>query len=334
MTLRAAIDRRSAILGAVFVVLLGVVAFTPQLLGDRIAEALGELAGADVRWLWIGAACFLGVMVAMGCAWRAALGPCGGERIGVADATARYGSGSLVNALVPAGAGGAVRIALFSRRIPAHERIWVATGVAGAIGLARGPSLALLVLAAAATGALPFWPVAVLAAALPVGALAAYVARHWRPHARVAHVLDAFGALGGSPRAAGAVLGWVGLATAARVAAAAAVCVALGVDDPARAALVMIPALALAGIFPITPGNVGVGSGAVAVALSLAGVGFGTALTAGIAFQALETAVSVLGGSAAVAYLARPPVPVWWMRAAGTAGCLCLAAAFGATVLI
>jgi hypothetical protein len=174
-----------------------------------------------------------------------------------------------------------MRIALFSRRIPGDDRIWVATGVAGAIGLARGPSLALLVLAAAALGALPVWPVAVLAAALPVGAVVAYVARHWRPHARVGHVLDVFGALGGCP-----------------------------------------------------PGNVGVGSGAVAVALSLAGIGFGTALSAGIAFQALETAVSVLGGSAGVAYLARPPVPAWWLRAAGTAGCLCLAGAFGATVLI
>jgi uncharacterized membrane protein YbhN (UPF0104 family) len=334
MNLRTAIDRRSAIVGGAALVLLIVAAATPQLLGDRIAAALGELAGADPRWLWIGVACFLGVMVAMGCAWRAALCPCGGERIGVADATARYGTGSLVNSFAPAGAGGAVRIALFSRRIPGRDRIWVATGVAGALGLARGPSLAILVLAAAATGALPFWPVAVLAAAIPVGAVAAYVARHWRPHARVAHVLDVFGALGGSPRAAGAVIGWVGLATAARVAAATAVCVALGVDDPARAALVMIPALALAGVFPITPGNVGVGSGAVAVALSLAGVGFGTALSAGIAFQALETAVSVLAGSASVAYLARPPVPVWWLRAAGTAGCLCLVAALGATFLV
>jgi uncharacterized membrane protein YbhN (UPF0104 family) len=334
MTLRAALDPRSAILGGAALVLLIVAALTPQLLGDRIAEALSELAGADPRWLWIGAACFLGVMLAMGSAWRTALRPCGGERIGVVDAAARYGTGSLVNAVAPAGAGGAVRIALFSRRIPGRDGIWVATGVAGAIGLARGPSLAVLVLAAAATGALPVWPVAVLAAALPVGALVAYVARHWRPHARVAHVLDVFGALGACPRAAAAVLGWVGLATAARVAAATAVCVALGVDDPARAALVMIPALALAGLFPITPGNVGVGSGAVAVALSLAGIGFGTALSAGIAFQALETAVSVLGGSAAVGYLARPPVPAWWLRAAGTAGCLCLAGAFGVTVLI
>jgi uncharacterized membrane protein YbhN (UPF0104 family) len=334
MNLRTLVDRRSAIIGGVALALLIVAAVTPQLLGDRIADALSELAGADPRWLWIGAACFVGVIVSLGCAWRAALGPCGGDRIGVADASARYGAGSLVNAIAPAGAGGAVRIALFSRRIPGGEGIWVATGVAGAVGLARGPSLALLVLAAAASGAMPLWPVAVLLAALPVGALAAYVARRWRPHVRAAHVLDVFRAIGSCPRTAGAIIGWVGLATASRVGAATAVCVAIGVDDPARAALVMIPALALANIFPITPGNVGVGSGAVAVALSLSGVGFGTALSAGIAYQALESAVSVLGGSVAVAYLARPPVPAWWMRAAGTAGCLCLAAAFGATVLI
>jgi uncharacterized membrane protein YbhN (UPF0104 family) len=333
MTLLAAIDRRSAIVGGLVLALLGVVAFTPQLLGDRIREALGELVGADPRWLWLGAACFVGALVCSGHAWRAALCPCGGERISVADSTARYATGSLVNALAPAGAGGAVRIALFSRRIPGRDRIWVATGVAGAIGLARGPVLAVLVLAGAATGALPFWPVFVLAAALPVGALAVLVARRWTPHARVAHVLDAFRALGDRPRAAGAVIGWIGLGTAARLAGAIAVCAALGVHDPARAALVMIPALLLAGIVPITPGNAGVGSAAAAGALALTGVDFSTALSAGIAFQALETAVNVLAGGAGVAYLARPPLHVWWLRAAGTAGCLCVAAAIGATVL-
>lgn len=327
-------DRRAAISGAALLVLVIVVMSTPQLLGDRIVDALGELAGADPRWLWVGAVCFLAVIVCSGCAWRAAIDPCGGCRIGVVDAAARYGTGSLVNAAVPAGAGGATRIALFSRRIPGRDRLWIATGVAGAVGLARGPALALLVLAAAATGALPFWPVLVLAGALPLGAAVALLARRWRPRRRVAHVLDAFRALAERPRAAAAVVGWMAVATGARVAAAAAVCAALGVPDPGRAALVMIPALLLAGIVPITPGNVGVGSGAAAVALSLTGVDFSTALSAGIAFQALETAISVLGGSAGVAYLARPPVPVWWMRAAGTAACLCLGAAVGATFLV
>jgi uncharacterized membrane protein YbhN (UPF0104 family) len=334
MEIREAIDRRAVLLGGMAFALLVAVAFAPQVFGDRIADALSGLGSADPRWLWLGGACFLGVIAASGCAWRSALRPCGGEPIGAGEATARYGAGSLVNALVPAGAGGAVRIALFSRTLPEAERIWVAAGVAGVIGLARGPVLALLVLAAAVTGALPAWPVAVLAAALPVGALVAALARRWTPHVRVAHVLDAFRALGGCPRAAAAVVGWIGLATACRVAAAAAVLAALGVEDPARAALVMIPAVALAGTFPITPGNVGVGSGAAAVALTLTGVGFPAALSAGIAFQALETAVSLLAGTAGIAYLARPPVPAWWLRAVGPAVCLCVAGAFGATVLV
>ena len=333
MEIREAIDRRAVLLAGIAFALLASAAFAP-LLGDRVADGFSGLGSADPRWLWLGGACFFGVLAASGCAWRCALRRCGGEAIGVGDATARYGAGSLVNALAPAGAGGAVRIALFSRTLPGDGRIWVAAGVAGVIGLARGPVLALLVLAAAATGALPAWPVAVLAAALPVGALVAWLARRWRPHVCVAHVLDAFRALGGCPRATAAVFGWIGLATACRVAAAGAVLAALGVEDPVRAALVMIPAVALAGLFPITPGNVGVGSGAAAVALTLTGVGFPAALSAGIAFQALETAVSLLAGSAGIAYLARPPAPAWWLRAVGPAACLCLAGAFGATILV
>ena len=161
-----------------------------------------------------------------------------------------------------------MRIALFSRRIAGRERIWVATGVAGAIGLARGPALALLVLAAGATGACLSGPCSCWPRRLPVGALVAYVARRWTPHARVAHVLDAFGALGGSPRAAGAVLGWVGARHArARVGRGVAVCCGArrGRSRARRAG--DDPCAGLAGTVPITPGNIGVGSGAVAVAL-------------------------------------------------------------------
>jgi uncharacterized membrane protein YbhN (UPF0104 family) len=335
MTIREGIDRRAALLGGIALALLvAAVLAPPGVLSDRVADAFSGLGTADPRWLWLGGACFFGVIAASGCAWRCALRRCGGEAIGAGDATARYGAGSLVNALAPAGAGGAVRVALFSRTLPVNERIWVAAGVAGVIGLARGPVLALLVLAAAATGALPAWPVAVLAAALPTGVLMAWLARRWRPHVRVAHVLDAFRALGGCPRAVAAVVGWIGLATACRVAAAAAVLAALGVEDPARAALVMIPALALAGLFPVTPGNLGVGSGAAAVALALTGVPFPAALSAGIAFQALETAVSLLAGAAGIAYLASPPAPAWWLRAAAPAACLGVAAALGTTLLV
>ena len=60
---------------------------------------------------------------------------------------------------------------------------------------------------------------------------------------------------------------------ALRLAAAAAIAAAFGVDRPLAAALLIIPALDLAGILPLTPGNVGVASAAVAFALKAHGVG-------------------------------------------------------------
>src|SRR5918997_4823776 len=119
MEIREAIDRRAVLLGGIALALLLVAALAPpHVLGDRVATALSGLGAADPRWLWLGGACFFGVLAASGCAWRCALRPCGGEGMGVGDATARYGAGSLVNALAPAGAGGAVRIALFFRTPP------------------------------------------------------------------------------------------------------------------------------------------------------------------------------------------------------------------------
>jgi hypothetical protein len=119
-----------------------------------------------------------------------------------------------------------------------------------------------------------------------------------------------------------------------RVAAATCVAVALGVPAPFEIALVAIPAFALAGILPLTPGNVGVGSGAVALALHAGGVDATTALSFGIAFQALETAVNVTAGGAGALALARLPLPAWTMRLAGGGAVAALAGAFGVTVLV
>ena len=59
---------------------------------------------------------------------------------------------------------------------------------------------------------------------------------------------------------------------ALRVLAATAIAAAFGVDQPLAAAVLIIPALDLAGILPLTPGNVGVASAAVAFALTAHGV--------------------------------------------------------------
>jgi hypothetical protein len=168
---------------------------------------------------------------------------------------------------------------------------------------------------------------------MAVGVFVVLFARRRTPHARVAHVLDAFRALGRSPRAAAALVGWVTCATGARLVGAATIAAAFDVPSPLAAAVVMLPALAVSGALPLTPGNLGVGSGAIAVALLMVGVDGSTALAIGIAFQAVETSIGVLAGSLGVLALAAPPLPAWSARLAGVTGALVVAAAFGATVL-
>jgi hypothetical protein len=112
----------------------------------------------------------------------------------------------------------------------------------------------------------------------------------------------------------------------ARVAAAAAVAAALGVSEPLAAALIIVPALDFAGLLPLTPGNVGIASGAVAVALQAHGVDTTTALGAGIAFHAVETIVGVACGLTGLAFLLGAPAHLRRLRP-GLAAAVCVAAA-------
>src|SRR5919202_6167801 len=169
------------------------VAATPQLLGARVADALATLRGADLRWLAVGALCFGGGFLACVGAWRAALGAAGG-RICPRQAAARLGVGSLVNTFAPAKLGDAVKIALCARAIEGPDRIWTAGGVYAALAAARALTVAALVVAASATGALPLWPVFALCGGVVVlGALALSSSR-WRRFHRIAHLLDGFAA--------------------------------------------------------------------------------------------------------------------------------------------
>jgi glycosyltransferase 2 family protein len=308
------LDRRALLLGGVFLVLL---VAAPVLLRDRLSSAVDDVTAADGRWLAVAAGCFLFVIVATGRAWRAGIGALDGQ-IGPYDAAARYAVGSLVNGVAPAGTGGAVRIGLFSRTLPPPDRVLTATGIAAAIGIARAPSMAALVLGAAALGAVPLWPVLLLAGIVVAAVAVAWWSRRWTPHARIAHVLDAFRALAQAPRAALRLAGWVSAANFSRMFGAVAVAASLGISGSFEAGLVMIPALCLASALPSTPGGVGVASGAVVVALSLVGVGFDEALAVGLAFQAVETLVSIVAGSIGLLVVARPELRVPGLRYAGT----------------
>ena len=330
MGFRRSLDRRALAGAAATAALVAATLAAPTLFRDEIGEALAALAGASPKWLWLGALAFATTIGCMGSAWRAGLAACGGDP-GPGDCTARYAAGSLVNAALPPGSGGAVRIALFSRVLDAPDRLWTAGGVAAALGAARALALLGLVVVAAAVSGFPLWPVLLLGAAVAAAVALALAVRRRTPHRRVAHVLDAFRALGRSPGDAATVVAWVALATLARVAAAACVATALGAPAPLRLALIAIPALALATVLPLTPGNVGVASGAVALALHASGVDGTTALSVGLAFHALETGVSLIAGGAALLYLARPPA--WALRVAVGCACLAVVGGFGVTVL-
>src|SRR5436305_1665660 len=134
-----------------------------------------------------------------------------------------------------------------------------------------------------------------------------------RRHPRIAQVLEGFASLERSPRAIVTVLAWTCGMVACRLAATVAVAAALGLPHPFLAALVILPALDVASAFPITPGSIGVGSGAVAVALAGRGIAMPQALGTGFAMQTMETLVSIGAGTFGAFWLARehPAVRRW-----------------------
>jgi uncharacterized membrane protein YbhN (UPF0104 family) len=338
-TLQEIIDRagrRGLAAAGGLLVMLAVLVATPQLLGSRVDAAVGSLGAASPTWLWLAGAGFLLSVLGGAGAWFSAIRMCGG-RLSFGSACARYGVGSLVNTLVPARAGDAVRIGLFSRALPNRERLWTTGGAFAALGVARALVLAALVIAGSASGAMPLWPLFVLLGIAGIGAAVALYERRRKAGGRLSHLLDAFRALGREPRAALHLLAWIALSTAGRLAAATAVGAALGIRSPFAAALIIVPALDVAGTLPLTPANIGVTSGAVAMALQTHGVSFTRGLAAGIAFHAVETAIGILFGLASALWLApftSPGVRRIALVGAATSGCLAVAGAFSATVLV
>lgn len=326
-------DKRALGAAGALVVALAVLFAVPGLVRDQIGQAMTAVADAEPALLWLAAVFFAVLIAAMGLAWRAGVQALGGD-VEPLDAASRYGAGSFAAALVPAGAGGAVRIALFSRVLPRPDRVWRAGGVAAAIAAARALAIATIVAIAWALGALPLWPIGVFLGGVAVAVAVAFAVRGREAHSHVAHVFDVFAVLGRCPRQAITLAGWTAVGQAARVAAAASVAAAVGVNGAASAGLVAVAAISIASLIQLTPGNIGVGGGALALALHARGVDTTDALSAGIAFQAVEVAVSLALGGTCALVLARPRVPGWSLRLAGGGACLALLGAFGLTVLV
>jgi uncharacterized membrane protein YbhN (UPF0104 family) len=181
------------------------------------------------------------------------------------------------------------------------------------------------------------WPLFVLVAIGGVAGAVAVGARRRDAAGRVAHVLDAFRRLGREPALAARLLAWVALSLCGKALAAAAVGSALGIGSPIAAALVIVPALEVTGLMPLTPGNVGITSGAVAVVFHAHGTSFADALAGGIAFHAIETGAGIAFGLGSLAWLAPYPSPGVRriaLLAAGASASLAVAGALSATVLV
>ncbi len=322
---------RHVALAGLSLALLAALCLTPSLLGQRVSEAVSGLGVADPGLLWLAGLAFAGTAACGALAWRAALRATG-TPLAVIDAAARYGVGCGVNAIAPAHAGSALRVALFGR--VTHGGCWAVGGAAAAVGVTRVVWLGALIAIGSAGGVLPFWPLLLIIGIVVVACAVAIGARRVALPARVQQLVAAFSSLAESPRDLAIVLWWAFAGAAAKVLAAAAVVAALGIDNPIRAALILVPAVELAAVLPITPGNVGVASAAVAFALDSQGVDSSTALSAGIAFGAVELLAAMVVGGAGALSLAGPLVRPYFRIAVLGTSTAAVALAFGATVLL
>ena len=304
MAFRLTDPKRILVAGALGLGAVAALVASSQLTGNRLGEAVAGLREAEAAWLWIAGVCFFATLLFAAFAWRSALRTCGAE-IGFLDAAGRFGVGSLVNAVAPGQLGGLVRLALFAQALGGRQHLWAAGGIVGAIAAVRAVALAALLVGAWSLGAVPLWPLAVLAGGLALALGAAVVARRRGGNGRLARLLTIFAVLGRSPGATLRLAGWATLAIGARVLVAAATGEALGVEAPLEAALIVIPVLDLACLVRLTPGNIGVTSAAVAVALKTQGVAVTTALSAGIALHGVELLASLVFGFASLLYLGR-----------------------------
>ena len=289
-----------------------------------VSQALATLQGVQPGWLLLAA---LGFGVALACsarAWHAGLQACGGEATST-DVTARYAIGSLANSFTPAHVGGVIRIGLLSRTLSGHDRVLRTCGVGAAVGAVRALALGALVLLAAPLGHLPLWPVAIVAV-LAIGAVVAGVRVSTRVPGRAAAALEIFR----RPRTGFELSRWIAYSFGARLAATAAIVASFGIPSAMTVSIVLLAAIALAALLPLTPGNIGAGAGAATLALHGTGMHSGVALALGMTFQAVETCTAVLLGLGASAVLAAPGTRLRRWSLAGVAlGALAIAATIG-----
>jgi uncharacterized membrane protein YbhN (UPF0104 family) len=320
-----------ALLAGLSLVLLVLLCLPRGLLGHRLENAVADLDEANPSLLWAAAGALLVMTFSSALAWRTVLRACGSP-LSARDAAGRYGVGTGVNALAPAHLGSAVRIVLFGRVVEGGA--WTVGGAGAAVGAIRTVCMGALIAAAAARGIVPWWPVLAGAGLAAVIGVAAVVLRNSRAPTRVHHALAAARALSACPRDVLVTAAWSLVGVAAKVAAAALVLSAFDIDRAVPLAVVLVPAVELAAVLPVTPGNVGVASAAAAFGLQAQGVAADTALAAGIAFGAVELLSAVAVGAFSVLALGGARMSGLARVATAAGATSVIAAALGATVIV
>ena len=268
--------------------------------------SLATLSTADPRNAAWAATAFAVSMLATASAWRVSFAAVG-SRIGRTEACASYSIGSLLNTFVPANLGEGVRAILFGRTLPdTRRRACTAAGAVGAVAVARALAHTLVLTCAVLVAGFPPWLVLAPASLLIAAVAGALVVRRRPSDSRLARFGAASATLVQRPSFGIRVVGWTALATAARLAAATAVAASLGIAQPLEAGLLVTGALILSGSLPLTPGSIGITSGAISLVLAQRGIPMPTALAAGLLFHALESAVSVTFGLLAAPFVLRP----------------------------
>jgi uncharacterized membrane protein YbhN (UPF0104 family) len=320
--------RRSSVLAAGVFVGIAIVAVGTQVGRGNLSQVLDVLRGVQPGWALLAGFGFGAALLCSAAAWGVGLRACGGGA-GFTQVAARCAIGSLVNSVAPAHLGGAVRVGLLSRTLPGEDPVWRTCGVGAAVAVARAVALALLVLGAAAVGRIPLWPAPLLLVGM-VGVTAVCVQLSKRVAGHVGSLLQTFRNQVRPPRKGLDLFAWIACSFAARLAATVAVVAAFGIPHPLSVAVVLLAAIALAGVLPLTPGNIGAGAGAATLALHGTGVGVDVALALGIAFQAIETCTGMMLGVAGAAVVSAPGTRMRrWSFAMAGAGAVLVAASVG-----
>ncbi|MGH3010137.1 MAG: lysylphosphatidylglycerol synthase domain-containing protein [Gaiellaceae bacterium] len=261
------------------------------LAGGSVHPALSATSRADPRLELLAGGGFALSLIATAFAWRRAFASLGAG-LSRADSCARYAAGSLINTVSPARMGDAVRLGLFARALPAGGRALPAAGALAALALTRALINALVLVVGAAMGAVPLLPLLVVALVVSAGAAALLFSQRLR-RGPVGRLTAAMRELLLQPRLAAGLAGWALVAVLARMIATVAIVSALGAPHPLATSIAVTAALDVAALLPLSPGGLGITSGAVSVVLVARGIGTGTAVGAGLLFHAVETLASL-----------------------------------------